>query len=40
MLSDEHIEYKWVTRDKIKDLDLVKGREEIIKFTKLNWMNW
>lgn len=38
ILSEEHTEYKWVRKEDINRLDLVRGRVEIIQFSKLNWL--
>lgn len=37
-LSSEHSEYKWVNIKDIKRLELVRGREEIINKSKLDWI--
>lgn len=32
ILSDEHIDYKWVTIDEAKKLDLIDGAEDALKY--------
>lgn len=39
ILSDEHIDYRWVKMNEINSLELVRGRDEIIRYSKLSWMS-